>query len=597
MNIEKFFTDDKYLPSALNGYRLRKNQIEVAKIITKSLENFKNVIIESPTGSGKTMAYLIPAFVSGKKIIISTKTKQLMNQIFVKDIPTVKKFLNHDYSISLLKGRKNYFCPNRFYRFIMPNAVFYADAVNWYEEKSKKGICEAPWGILDNDVCNMMTADRFQCKGSKCSDFDNCPFYITKQNANKSDIIITNHHLLLSDMGLKSEGSQYGVFDFKDHIIFDEAHSLPDIYAQYAGVELSLFSITLFFRENKDEFSKEDIDKILALYFNINNNIKENKVLYDDYKNDILDFIELGLCIVEKNGNEDLFEEYKKYIQCINSINSEEEGIRIIEKNEHILNIKFIPISVGDSFSSNLKDMAISSVFISATISTGGNFKYFLSETGLDEKDTILSSLPSTFNFKKQAKLYVPSEKECYHKDVLYEKLVKNIKGSILIICNSIDRMRQVGEKLQKLKLKKQIIFQTSLDFKNIEKMKDIILIGCATLREGLDLSGAGFRCVILDKLPFEYFKDFFLESKAEKIKKDKGDSFINFYLPRAVLYFKQAIGRLIRHEDDYGLWIVLDSRILDKSYGKYFLDVLENVEVLNDIVTALNFVNGGADE
>lgn len=596
MNIEKFFTDDKYLPSFLSGYRLRQNQVEVAKLISRSMESYQNAIIEAPTGSGKTMAYLIPVIDSGRKVIISTKTKQLMNQIFIKDIPTVKKFLGQSSKITILKGRKNYFCPNRFFRLVMPNTTFYPEAINWYENELKNGISEAPWGKLDNDVCNLMTADKFQCKSSKCPDVENCPFYYQKDIANTSDVIITNHFLISSDMSLKSESS-YGIFSFKDHIIFDEAHSLPDIYAQYAGVEISLFSVTLFFRENKDIFTLGEIDKILASYFEINNKITESKVLYKKYSVNVNAFVDLCKSIVESKNNDDILDEFNRYFLSFNVFNDNSEGVRIIEKNEHRLLIKFIPLNASDSFSSNLKEMALSSVFISATISANGNFKYFLSETGLKEENTIFEALPSSFNFKKQAKLYVPTEKECYNKDNIYEYIVNNIQGSILVICNSLERMRQVGETIQKLKTKKQVIFQTSLDFKNIDNLKNVVLVGCASLREGIDLSGAGFRCVILDKLPFEYFKDYFLESKAEKIKREKGDSFMNFYLPRAVLYFKQAVGRLIRHEDDYGLWVVLDTRIISKNYGKYFLNVLENVDIVNNKNIALNFVNGGANE
>ncbi len=598
MNIDKFFKEKGYLPSYLPKYNLRLNQLEAANIVATALDDFKNAIIEAPTGSGKTMAYLIPAFESKKKIIISTKTKQLMNQIYFKDIPTVKKFMDTSTDVKLLKGRKNYFCPNRFYRLVIPHTTYYPDAVNWFEEEIKNGISEAPWGKLDNEVCNLMTADRFQCKARKCEVYDDCPFYLKRAEANNADITITNHHMFLADMGLKADGSPQGIFDYKDHAIFDEAHSLPDIYSQYAGAELSLFSIIMFLKENKSLLTPKEIDETSMFYFKIVENMKDGRILYTEIKDKVTEFIELCKNIINDKNDEDLKEEFIKYSSVADFINQDDlVGVRFAEKSDHRLVIKYIPIEIGESFSKNINEMAISSIFISATISAGGNFKYFLSETGLSENNLISEILPSNFDLKKQGKLFVPTEKECYQKDEMYKQFAKKTQGSILIICNSIDRMNQVGEMLQKEKLSKQVVFQTSLDLNNRCNLENIILVGCASLREGIDLSGAGFRCVILDKLPFEYFKDFFLDCKAEKIKKETGDSFMNFYLPRALLYFKQSVGRLIRHEKDYGLWVVLDSRILTKNYGKYFLDVIDNVEIIKDINGALNFINGGANE
>ena len=596
MDIVKFFTDESYLPSAISEYRPRSGQIEAAKIIADSFENYKNAVIEAPTGSGKTMAYLIPAFTSDGKVVISTKTKQLMQQIMLKDVPTVTRILGSNRSVEQLKGRKNYFCPYRFYRHILPNASLYPDAVAWFEKESLYNISEAPWGKLDADVCNLMTADRFQCKVSKCPEFGNCPFYIQREKANNAHVLITNHHLFLSDMSLKASNLQ-GVFDFRDYAVFDEAHSLPDIYAQYAGEELSLFSVIMFFRENKEYFGPADMDGISSKYFAITNSMKDGKVLYNTISNQVQDFIESGELLVSKTNIDDLKEEYNRYINCMKAIDCDKEGVKIAEKNEHRIIVKFIPLEFGDSFSEGLKQSVISSVFVSATITSGGSFDYFLSEIGLNTDNTQTVALPPSFDFKKQAKLFIPSEKECAEKNSVYVNLIKNIKGSVLIICNSTERMRQVAEMLLSTGINKKVVLQTEANLYGNEAVKNVVLVGCALLREGVDLSGLDFRCVILDKLPFEYPKDFYIESKGKKIEREKGNAFMNFNLPRAVVYFKQAVGRLIRHEEDTGLWVIFDRRILSQKYGKNFLNVLNNVEIINNINDALNFINGGVYE
>ncbi len=262
-----------------------------------------------------------------------------------------------------------------------------------------------------------------------------------------------------------------------------------------------------------------------------------------------------------------------------------------MQKNNTVLTLKFIPFEAGADFVSGLKDAALSSIFVSATLSSGGNFEYFLKETGLDGScETHI--LENVFDFHQQGRLFVPNISSFKEKDKVYKELISNMSGSALIICNSLERMQYIEQFLRRLKINKKIYTQSDvnigeLDFCN----EDMVLIGSATLREGIDISGGGFKAVILDQLPFEYHKDIILQSKAEQISENSAKSFIDFFLPRAVLYFKQAVGRLIRHEDDYGLWVVLDNRILNKNYGKYFLDVIYNVEIIEDIEKALYFI------
>lgn len=594
MSIEKYFTDTRFLSSVLPGYRTRSSQIEAAKIIDSSFASFTNAIIEAPTGSGKTMAYLIPAFDCGRKTLIATKTKQLMSQLLFKDIPSVQKFLGRGFIVKALKGRKNYFCPERFYRLVMPKAVYYPDAVNWYEAASNDVIREAPYGKLDGEVINLLTADRFQCKGSKCPYYESCPFYVAKAEANAADIIVTNHHLVLSDMAVKSGSAPGGVFDFRDHAIFDEAHAIPDIFAQYAGAELSLFGLTLFFRENRDKFSLGALESVQDAYFKILPENSDGRLLYDSAREKVADFIALCSSLTEEVKDDTMKEEFGRYMDSFEGIEGAEDGLRVIEKSERRITVKFIPFEAGDTFAAGLKKSVISSVFISATISSGGNFDYFMKEAGLSAADCVTAKMPAAFDFKSQAKLYVPKWAEIREKDALYSVFLSKIKGSVLVICNSLERMRRVGELLKFAVRGKKVLFQTDVSVGSLDMSGDMILVGCASLREGIDLSGGSFGCVVLDKLPFEYFKDLFLKSKAEKVQREEGNPFMHFFLPRAVLYFKQAAGRLIRHEEDKGVWAVFDERILTEKYGKYFLDVLDNVDVLRSYEEALKFMDGG---
>lgn len=600
MSISKYFVEDKYLKSVLNNYIVRDSQISISNSINEALEKEYNLVVEAPTGSGKTMSYLIPALYSDKRIIISTKTKQLMNQLLYRDIPNVQKVDFFHKTIRELKGRKNYFCPHRYFKHINSKPAFYIDAVDWYNNSiNEGGVFYVPHGKFDNEVCNLMSADRYQCIGNKCNYYDECPFYIQKKEANEADIIVTNHYMLLSDIAMKSKNSYGSIFDFRDHIIFDEAHAIADIFSGYAGIEINIYSIFVMFFENKSSIEFSLLDDVYKTYANLASDIKEPKVFYEQYEDKIDNLIRKISHIVEVSDIEDMKEEFEKYLQMYNDFISNEDGIRIIEKNIQknniVLSLRYIPFNAGALFLEGLSNSNYSSVFISATLSSNGSFNYFFEETGLNSSSCMTYKVPNVFNFKAQGRLYIPENDYLNNKDKFYSDFISSASGSILVICNSVERMDFIERVLRQSKIKKSIYKQTEVNIGTLDfSSEDMVLIGSAGLREGIDISGGGFTAVILDHLPFEFYKDLILQKRGEQVEKRGGDAFKDFLLPRAVLYFKQAVGRLIRHESDFGVWIVLDDRILTKSYGKYFKDVIDNVEIIRNINEALEFIEGG---
>jgi ATP-dependent DNA helicase DinG len=265
------------LPAVLDGYHPRSTQIIAATMIDDTLRAYSNAVIEAPTGCGKTMAYLIPVYAQGKRTIIATKTKQLMNQLFMKDIPTVRQLFG-DRSVATLKGRKNYFCPHRFHKWIYPNSIYYKDVIDWYESRTDD-FSELPKGLFDVQILDKISADSNQCIYSKCAFSGSCPFNIAKDIANSANIVITNHHLLLTDIAMKAEESYGKIFDPTDHIIFDEAHSIPDIYAMYAGVELSVRRLTALIADYKDKIPFDDISELNARETSLRAAMNDTKVL------------------------------------------------------------------------------------------------------------------------------------------------------------------------------------------------------------------------------------------------------------------------------------------------------------------------------
>lgn len=586
--MDDIFLDPSKLPSLLPGYHPRPTQMKAASLIDDALYNYKNIVLEAPTGSGKTMSYLVPVFSQGKRTIISTKTKQLMQQLYLKDIPVMEE-LFAGREVALLKGRKNYFCPHRFLRWVYPNSVYYQDVIDWYNLQDGDA-CEIPVGLFDGSILDKMSADSRQCIYNKCNYFGTCPFYTARNKANAASVVITNHYLLLTDIAMKADDSFGTVFEPADHIIFDEAHSVPDIYSNFAGAELSLRRLVNTLLDYKDKLAFDKLNQLVALQDKIAACIPEGKIPYSAVKESMYEFMDACNDLVETAAESDLTDEFNRWAMSFEVIDSDGEGVRFAEQRGRETSLRFIPLHSGGEFMEGLYRETLSSVFISATLTSNGAFDYFLRESGLDESTVTTVILPSVFNMRAQAKLLVPDVSDD-KKDETMTELVKSVRGSALIICNSVKRMEQLTRKLSENQ-DKVVFSQNDGDWSTFTSNENIVLVGCASLREGIDLAGGDFRCVIIDKLPFEYPHDPYLVMKAKAVEMEQGNSFINFNLPRAVLYFKQAAGRLIRHESDKGVLAVFDNRIFTRRYGSAFLEALGEMERAGTVAEASAFLN-----
>lgn len=592
MEIRKYFEDDDFLPSVLSGYRPRPQQTEIASFIHSSLSEHAPAVVEAPTGSGKTLSYLIPAFELERKIIISTKTKQLMLQILNKDIPVAAKLFSHNPSVYYLKGRRNYFCHERFFRLVYPNSSFYPDAVKWFENVAESYVIEIPFGVFNGEVVEKMTADGYQCQGSGCSFYAHCSFYRAKEAANAADITVTNHHLIASDIAMKSKSEFGSVFDFAEHVIFDEAHALPDIYPQFAGSDVNLRNFMSLIKENKALFSPKEIETASAAYNTLLAATRENRLLLENIKSDVDRYVETVFQIIESRNEKEVKDPFTKLKASLAPIKGEEEGVRLCEAGAGSFTLKFIPLTAGENFREGLKATCVSPLFISATLSAGEGFGYFLNELGYEPQDVNALKTGAVFDYETRGRIYVPKGLNSDRgADGIYTSLASRLGGSMLIICNSIRRMEELAELLSASLPHKRVFLQGEVDVSDRDLERGSIFIGCNIFREGVDFAHMGLKCVILDKLPFEYPDDAFLKQKSEKVRTDGGNPFMDFFLPRAVIYFKQAVGRLFRHEDDMGLWVVLDERILTKNYGKSFMDVLKNVHRVRTLSEALSFL------
>jgi ATP-dependent DNA helicase DinG len=581
--MEKYFLEPEMLASKLPDYHPRSTQIEAARLIDEAFKSFTNIAIEAPTGSGKTFSYLVPSFAQGKRVIISTKTKQLMFQLFKKDVPIVGSLFS-PVNVRMLKGRSNYICPHRFHKYISSNRSYYSDLIEWFEQCSDDAP-EVPH-YVDRQTAGLISATTYQCINQKCKYLSSCPFEKAKKRASKADIVITNHYMLLINMIAPSSALGQA-----DHVVFDEAHSLADIFPIIAGAEFRAQALQNLFTPHKAAIPYEKYKE-----FEISANrlwklvSEEGKNDYQDIRDEFRRYVEEASLLVEQLKDEDVAGEFENWLTVFHTLESEREGLRYADARQNDVYIRFIPREFGEEFMAGLENTAQSALFISATLAAQGSFDYFLNALGLADRRIKTAILPRVFDMGKQALLYVP--KRCYdsEKNAIMLELIKGLSGSVLIICNSISRMEELIDFFRAKQRTKEVISQTEGNWGIYTGMDNIILIGCAILREGLDLAGGDFRAVLIDKLPFENFREPYFVYRSEIVEQTVGNAFMNFSLPRAVIYFKQAAGRLIRHESDKGLLAVLDTRIADKSYGKYFLDVLDNTKRTVSIKEAIDF-------
>ncbi len=591
MALKKYFEKDHFLPKYIQNFSYRDSQVELAEYIKEKLESYESSVIEAPTGSGKTLAYLLPVFDLGHKTIISTKTKQLMNQILYRDINIFEEiFSDKRLKIASLKGRKNYFCYYRYFKLIAPNPDMYSDVIDWYNVN--KNISEIPYGFFNFSVIEKMTADSLQCIMGKCPYYNKCPFYLQREKASEADIVITNHFMLLSDVAMRNKHDMAYNFDFAEHIIFDEAHSLPDIFPGFIGDDVNFAALMAFLKENRHMMDEPVYSYFQNKFAYIKSNVQSKQEISNKIKDELDIFFAELKKVAETSFDDESYDVYKKYRDKFHNIFNT-KGVKLIEPTVSSFVLKSMPLDISETFSQSLKKVCMSALFISATISVNGSFNYFCNELGLN--DVSGKNTNSEFNFLSNGECYISKNQLTKSQKMeIYEKISLNAKSGCLFIFNSIDMMNNVYKYLNKrIGNKKELLLQTEIDLSTIKVNSDTVVLGCAVVREGVDFSGNFLQYVVLDKLPFENISDVYLRQRQQAFEEKYGNAFMNFYLPRAVIYFKQAIGRLIRHENDTGTWIILDNRILTKAYGRYFMDVLKDVKIY-DTLENLPVLSGG---
>ena len=594
----------------------RQQQQDMADAVQAALKNTSSLVVEAGTGTGKTFAYLVPALLSGQKIIVSTGTKNLQDQLFHRDLPKVCKILNIPVKTALLKGRANYLCQYRLDVSVMEGRLksrtqaSYLQAIREWSGRTVSGdIAEVRGVPEDTPVWSMVTSTVDNCLGSDCPSYSSCYVMESRKKAQEADLLVVNHHLMFADMALKDSG--FGeLLPGANAFIIDEAHTLPDVATQFFGQSLSGRQLLELCKDTRaehlaaagdmsglssacDELDKAVNDFRLALGQGLGRLAWRQIKNRNDVKN-ALDTIQqklASLCewlehaAVRSKGLENCWRRNQEFITQIELVahSSDDNFIQWLDLHKRSFVFYLTPLDIAPGFQTHMQGQRCAWIFTSATLAIDNDFSHFTRRLGLEGSETKL--LDSPFDYANNAMLVAPRNMPDPNSEQFTEtvvdyalSLIESSKGRAFLLFTSYKALRQ-AETLMRGRMDYPLLVQgdtpRDLLLETFREKGNAVLLGTSSFWEGVDVRGAALSLVIIDKLPFASPGDPVLQARIEQIKKNGQNAFFDFQLPNAVITLKQGVGRLIRDVTDKGVMVICDPRLTGKSYGKVFLKSL----------------------
>ncbi len=601
--IKNDFSSDSPLATGLAGYVHREEQIKLAGEIADSFDNGGVLLAEAETGTGKTLAYLIPALRLDGKVLISTHTRSLQNQLVHRDIPAVTKAMGVRRKIALLKGRSNYLCPFRLQKNLSSASLdLWAKkpllkVLKWSEKTTDGDLSTLPFDAFEKGIGAMVTATAEQCSGSKCPEFKKCPLMKAREKAMQADIVVSNHALLLADAALKS-GDFGEVLPQFDAYVLDEAHSLPDVACQHFGIQLNRMRLITWLNDFQgllDELGDEDALKKDAL--------KAGRKVLDAWLEPDLSkvseawqpLVDFAASRAERSEDmQKLSERAEELAQDMKAIQKPNEGFVAWSEGEgefrrHVL----APVETGPVLDEHLWIRPASFVLLSATLRVSGSFDYARQRLGLEDAQEVFHVSP--FDYEEQALTYLPRHlpepRSDAGKDALLEEMITLLKasqGRAFVLFTSWYMLNHLGEGLSK-RLQWPVLIQGKSGSRDaiLEQFRadtHSILCGTRSFWEGVDVPGETLSMVIVDKVPFAPPNDPLLQARISHCEKKGGNGFMDIQLPEAIAVLRQGVGRLIRSNEDRGVMAILDSRLYHKRYGRDVAHNLPPARIVDDL-------------
>ncbi len=630
--IKQAFAPGGALSNAITGFHARSAQTEMALAIADSMQDGLPLVVEAGTGTGKTYAYLVPALLSGKKVILSTGTKNLQEQLYLRDLPKITAALASPIQTALLKGRANYLCLFRLTQHYQHVPV--ADPLliqdlslikKWSTETQTGDIGELTYIAEDSKALPYVTSTVDNCLGKDCPDFSECHLLIARKRAMNADVVVVNHHLFFADMALKDTG--FGeLLPQMDVVIFDEAHQIPDIASEYFGESLSS-SLLLELCRDVDMACKTELrdhPQLAKIADKLASQVRDWRLLLPDdpqkgnwrdlYQDAaqqqamvrINDAMQLLYQVLKGSlGRADLVDNCYERLATARSrleklLDVGKSGISFwYETSRRHISLHYTPLSIADKFNTLVFGQKRSWIFTSATLSVDAGFSHFTSQMGLQNARTL--QLDSPFDYPKQAMLvvprYLPEPTDPRINQALLELAIPLItanNGRCFFLFTS-HRMLQWMAKALPERINLPVLVQGSTSkrilLEQFVALKHTVLLGTSSFWEGVDVRGDTLSCVIIDKLPFASPDEPLLQARSEDARLRGDDPFAKVQLPQAVITLKQGVGRLIRDVSDRGVLVIGDNRLVSRPYGEVFLKSLPPMRRSRDLGEAIEFL------
>ncbi|HEY0563413.1 MAG TPA: ATP-dependent DNA helicase [Methylophilus sp.] len=632
-SLNQIFSTGGALEQAIEGFSQRTQQLEMALAIESAIQGNKQLVAEAGTGTGKTFAYLVPALLSGGKVIISTGTKTLQDQLFNRDLPNVRDALKVPVTVSMLKGRANYVCHDHLQRasqegrFASREDAKYIHLIKSFAENSRTGDKAELIDVPENaTVWQQVTSTRDNCLGQDCSFYKECFVMEARKKALAADIVVVNHHLFFADVMLRDEGVAE-LLPTANTVIFDEAHQLPEVAGLFFGEDVSTSQLMELARDSamahlslakdcvalgeavpvlekacKDfrlvfqfEGSRMPVQKALAL--------KHFEAAFADMQTAlakltaVLETQAARDPMLEKcwQRGEALIAQLDSWMKASNA-----NLVRWVEVFTQSVQLHATPLSVADGFGKQLNAQPRAWIFTSATLAVKSDFSHYIAQMGLQAAETGFWESP--FDYGNQALLYAPANmpdpnSASYTAAVAAISLpvIQASQGRAFVLCTSLRAMREVHALLKEAFAENGMEYPLLMQGEStrtelLDRFRNhgnAVLVGSQSFWEGVDVRGEALSVVIIDKLPFAPPDDPVLSARIDKMNEEGKNAFMEYQLPYSVITLKQGAGRLIRDESDRGVLVICDPRLITKPYGKRIwqsLPPFKRTKVLADV-------------
>ena len=617
------------LAGRIAGYRERAQQIDMAEEVARAIRDCAKLVCEAGTGTGKTVAYLVPALISGGKVIISTGTKTLQDQLYQRDLPLVRDALEMSVTTALLKGRANYVCHHHLERNLGEGRLATREdaaqlqRIARFARSSARGdraeLADVP---EDAPAWVLATSTRENCLGSKCGRYDDCFVMAARRDALSSDVVVVNHHLFFADLMLKGEGIAE-LLPACNTVIFDEAHQLPQTATLFFGESLSTSQLIELARDLRVEAATtaRDVPALPPLAVRLERSARDLRLSVREDTARVAaqalqsrEGFQEALALLESQLDEatallqglaERAEELERLAVRAGELRErlrrwrDEENARIVrwvEVHSQSLQLHATPLSVADIFRKQLEGRPQAWIFTSATLAVNGDFSLYRGELGLDDARTACWDSP--FDYAGHALLYVPRElpepNSPDHTRAVVERALPVIRasgGRAFLLFTTLRGMRLAHELLREAFARDGLAYpllqqgegSRSELLERFRRLGNAVLVASASFWEGVDVRGEALSLVVIDKLPFAPPDDPVLRARLQDLEKSGRNPFMDYQLPQAVIALKQGAGRLIRDENDRGVLMICDRRLFSRSYGRRIIPSLPPMPLTRD--------------